>query len=413
MEEVKMNIPDGWEPKSIIELIKEKPKSKLKVSDATNYGEYPFFTSGEAILLHKNFLVENENIFLATGGLANVKYFKGKSAYSTDTYTVDTEDDYDTKYLYYNLLNILYYINSNYFLGSGLKHLQKKDFKAHQLIIPKSKTEQQKITQILTKVDEAIAKTENLITKYQRIKTGLMQDLLTKGIDKNGNIRNEETHQFKDSPLGRIPVEWDPTTIGGISQRLRSGVTPKGGSNVYQEEGIMLIRSQNVYSYGFKIDDVAFISDEINNRMLGSQLEKFDVLLNITGASIGRSTYVPDNFPKANVNQHVCSIRLQDTNVFKAMYVSTYLNSEFGQIQIEQYNAGSNREGINYTQIKEIRIPSFKDENEYEKFYNASENITSKVKNEQLKLEKLKSVKTGLMQDLLSGKKRVTHLLKE
>ena len=65
-----------------------------------------------------------------------------------------------------------------------------------------------------------------------------MQDLLTKGIDENGNIRNEETHEFKDSPLGRIPREWECLTIGDIAERLRSGVTPKGGSAVYQKEGI-------------------------------------------------------------------------------------------------------------------------------------------------------------------------------
>ena len=71
------------------------------------------------------------------------------------------------------------------------------------------KSEQTKIAEILSTVDQAIEQTEALIAKQQRIKTGLMQDLLTRGIDEDGNLRSEETHEFKDSPLGRIPVEWD------------------------------------------------------------------------------------------------------------------------------------------------------------------------------------------------------------
>ena len=74
--------------------------------------------------------------------------------------------------------------------------------------------EQAKIAEVLSTVDRAIEETEALIAKQQRIKTGLMQDLLTRGIDEHGNLRSEQTHEFKDSPLGRIPVEWDAIAFG-------------------------------------------------------------------------------------------------------------------------------------------------------------------------------------------------------
>lgn len=290
--------------------------------------------------------------------------------------------------------------------------------KAHPSVIKKRYfipeieiVEQKKIADIFSKMDKAISETEIIIAKYNRIKNGLIQDLLTKGIDEKGNVRSKETHKFKDSPFGKIPNEWTCKTINDISERLRSGVTPKGGSNVYQDEGIMLIRSQNVYPYGFKLNDVAYISDEINCRMIGSQLNENDVLLNITGASIGRATYVPDNFPKANVNQHVCSIRLKEPNSSKAIFLSVFLNSIYGQNQIYQNINGSNREGINYTQIKEIKFPYFNSDRELEIFVNMIFKINNKIENEEIKLSKLKSIKTGLMQDLLSGKKRVTHLI--
>ena len=68
-------------------------------------------------------------------------------------------------------------------------------------------------------MDRAIEQTEALIAKQQRIKTGLMQDLLTCGIDQHGNLRSEETHQFKDSPLGRIPVEWEVENLRIMPRR--------------------------------------------------------------------------------------------------------------------------------------------------------------------------------------------------
>jgi type I restriction enzyme S subunit len=318
------------------------------------------------------------------------------------------EQDLDLRFLSYLLSSVA----KNHVSYVGNPKLMNGVMAKISLQLPSNKKEQQKIAEIISKINKTIEQMEALIAKYQHIKTGLMQDLLTKGIDEHGNIRSEKTHEFKDSPLGRIPKEWDCLTIDSISERLRSGVTPKGGSSVYQKEGIMLIRSQNVYPYGFKLEDVAFISKEINNRMIGSELKVFDVLLNITGASIGRSTFVPHDFPRANVNQHVCSIRLKEPSIEKSTFLSSYLNSIYGQNQIMQNNAGSNREGINYTQIKGIRIPYFNNDKEFTELNKFVFKSSKKIEMDQIKLNKLQKLKKGLMQDLLSGKKRVTTLLK-
>lgn len=401
------HIPEGWKESELGAVIVEKAKSTIKVSDAANFGEFPFFTSGDSILLHDRKIIEGENLFLATGGVANIKYFDGEAAYSTDTFAISTNEEAKARYLYYYLLSKVGYINKNYFEGSGLKHLQKKDFRKHVFALPSSPNEQQKIASILSKLDEAITQTEQLIDKYKKIKKGLMHDLLTRGIDKQGNIRSEKTHKFKDSPLGRIPEEWECVTIGDIIEKLRSGVTPRGGSEIYQKEGIMFLRSQNIYPYGFELEDVAYISHAINNKMLGSELKELDVLLNITGASIGRSTYVPAGFPTANVNQHVCSIRIYNPSEEKSIFLSSFLNSVYGQNQIAQHNAGSNRQGLNYSQIKQIYIPDFKSDYELSNFkitINKIENTINQYKNN---LTKLQLKKSGLMNDLLTGKIRV------
>ena len=117
-----------------------------------------------------------------------------------------------------------------------------------------------------------------------------------------------------------------------MTNKVGSGVTPKGGAEIYLEEGIPLIRSQNVYNDGFQLKDVAYISNDIHENMSGSKVVQGDVLLNITGGSIGRSYYVSDEFDEANVNQHVCIIRPNDHIITE--FLHAFLISKIGQLQI-------------------------------------------------------------------------------
>ena len=82
--------------------------------------------------------------------------------------------------------------------------------------------EQAKIAEVLSTVDRAIEQTKALIAKHQRIRTGLMQDLLTRGVDEHGNLRSEQTHKFKDSPLERIPVEWEVRDLQSLLANVSS-----------------------------------------------------------------------------------------------------------------------------------------------------------------------------------------------
>lgn len=274
---------------------------------------------------------------------------------------------------------------------------------------PSSKKEQTRIAQILSKADEAIAQTEALIAKYQRIKTGLMQDLLTKGIDENGNVRSKDTHEFVVKNGIEVPKEWEVEKIEDITEYIGSGVTPKGGSDVYEYSGVMLIRSQNVLVGKFNFEDVAYISDNINKTMKRSEIKDLDVLLNITGASIGRSHFIPLNFPPANVNQHVCVLRIKNKTIEKSFFLSLFLNSALGQTQIKKLLGSSNREGLNYSQIREIKIalPCISNNDEFERIYKVLFKIDNLIISKEKSLSKLHSLKTGLMQDLLSGKVRI------
>lgn len=281
-----------------------------------------------------------------------------------------------------------------------------------QVLLPKLKSEQSKIAEILETVDRAIEQTEAILAKQQRIKTAFMQDLLRKGMDACGNIRSEETHTFKDSPFGRIPDEWDVRTIDELVTRVGSGITPKGGESVYQKDGVLFIRSQNVHFGNLVLDDVAYISEAIHKTMKSSEVFENDILLNITGASIGRSCYIKSLHSSANTNQHVCAIRLINANFYDAGYLSLVMESSIVQNQIKQFNAGGNREGLNYQQIRSFKIP-FPAASERKKIYDRLEHQNSVMDSHIKNLNKLRQLKTAIMQDLLTGKVRVTPLLNE
>jgi len=155
--------------------------------------------------------------------------------------------------------------------------------------------------------------------------------------------------------LPKLPETWIWTTIGELETFIGSGITPRGGKKVYRIEGIPFIRSQNVHSDGLHLENIAYVTPEMHAEMKRTHVRSNDVLLNITGASIGRSTYIPEGFGEANVNQHVCIIRTGWWII--PAYLSHFLNSTYGQDQIFATESGVTREGLNYTQVRSLWIP--------------------------------------------------------
>lgn len=139
--------------------------------------------------------------------------------------------------------------------------------------------------------------------------------------------------------------------IKDYTTKVGSGVTPRGGAETYLDEGIPLFRSQNVTNDGFLMDDIAFISEEVDESMKGTRVKPGDVLLNITGASIGRCYYTSEDFERGNVNQHVCIIRPKKNKV-KPDYLHYCIISDKGQQQIDLTQTGANREGLAVEDIK-------------------------------------------------------------
>ncbi|WP_445737985.1 restriction endonuclease subunit S [Mariniflexile sp.] len=148
--------------------------------------------------------------------------------------------------------------------------------------------------------------------------------------------------------------EWELKKIRNISSKINSGKTPLGGEAVYTSEGVLFIRSQNVNDNRLDIENAVFITEEINNEMKNSIVCPNDILLNITGASLGRSCVVPMDFKVGNVNQHVCIIRLIKNN--NPRFLQPYFTSNKGQNTFKSLQTGSGREGLNFESIKNQKV---------------------------------------------------------
>jgi type I restriction enzyme S subunit len=164
--------------------------------------------------------------------------------------------------------------------------------------------------------------------------------------------------RYKDSGvdwLGPVPVHWQVLRLSRLTSRIASGKTPLGGSETYVQDGVLFLRSQNVHDDGLRLDDVVYIADLVDESMASSRVFSGDILLNITGASIGRTCIVPPGFPRANVNQHVCAIRPIDPE--HAGFISWFLKSAQIKGQIDAVQEGAAREGLNFDQIEKFAIP--------------------------------------------------------
>ena len=324
----KVEIKSKYDLVRIGDYIVEKDKSKIKVMDAFPRGEkkYPFFTSGVTVLSFDQFIADNENILLSTGGNAVISYFKGEIAYSTDTFCISGKDEVCTKYLYHWLRKHTSFINSEMFKGVGLKHLQKNDLRSFPIPLP-PKTVQEKIIAEI----EAVEETEKTLQ------------------DKVESLRHDIS-AIINRPLGA------PMKLKEITSKIGSGATPKGGNSSYQSSGISLIRSQNIYDCSFVKKGLAFINESQAKKLDNVTVEKNDVLFNITGASIARCCIVPKEFLPARVNQHVSIIRTNDKALPK--YVQMVLVSNEYKSQLLQIGEGAtSRQAITKQQLEEFKIP--------------------------------------------------------
>ncbi len=211
---------------------------------------------------------------------------------------------------------------------------------------------------------------------------------------------------YKRTEIGMVPEDWRILKLEDYTTKIGSGITPRGGRKVYKKEGRPFVRSQNIGWGYLDLEDLVFIDERTHKSFDATELLEDDVLLNITGASIGRSAMVSDKIVGGNVNQHVCIIRtLKD--YIEPEYLNYFLISGSGQDQVASHQAGGNREGLNFGQIGKFKIPLPPTLEEQQAIAEALSDVDALIAELDVLIEKKQQVKKGAMQQLLTGKKRL------
>jgi type I restriction enzyme, S subunit len=322
-------------------------------------------------------------------------------AINQDLRALHIRPDFNTDYVVCAVNSIREQIE-NLSIGSTVKGISIDQLLAFEIGAPPL-PEQTKIAEILTTVDRAIEQTEALIAKQQRLKTGLMQDLLTRGIDARGNLRSESTHKFKDSPLGRIPVEWEVVTLDKIADVNRGKFThrPRNDPAFYGGEYPFIQTGDVTSNVGRRLRTY---SQTLNNR--GTRASKCfpkDTIAITIAANIADTSIldIPMYFPDSVVGAIVFE---PNDERFVELMIRRW------KPILESLAPQSAQRNINLDTLRPLLIPT-PTPDEQRRIGTFYEKMDSENERLEVSLQKLRALKTALMQDLLTGRIRVTALL--
>ena len=189
--------------------------------------------------------------------------------------------------------------------------------------------------------------------------------------------------------------EWEKCKLGELAVKVGSGSTPKGGNAVYTTSGHCFVRSQNVGMGHLILNDIAYIDESTHQKQKSTELRTNDVLLNITGASIGRTALATEEINGGNVNQHVCIIRTNG-NV-EPSYICDYIQTSKIQKYIQSLQTGGSREGLNFEQIRSfpINIPTVEEQVKIAKLLSL---INERIATQSKLIEDLKKLKSAIIE---------------
>ena len=291
----------------------------------------------------------------------------------------------DKNYLYYFLLDKRNVIGETDLHGSTMKHITKTNMEHLSFPLPPL-IEQQRIAAKIAQLFALLRKVESSTQQYAELQTLLKSrvlDLAMRGklVKQDPNdepasvllekIKAEKAELVKEKKIKKskplppitdeekpfdIPDSWEWVRLGDLTKKVGAGNTPKGGSksDVYVNNGVKFIREMNVYNDGLHSNGMVYIRPELAKKREGSAVYAKDILLNITGGSLGRTALIDDNFDLGNVNQHVLIIRNINTKIRKYMHL--FLCSSLAQNNIHNRAVGD-KAGFSATKTKNLVMP--------------------------------------------------------
>lgn len=389
-------VPNDWDflpLQNVFTLTSGKAKTKKNLTSKSQENPVPVF-GGNGIngYCSEAMLTESTVVIGRVGEYCGVVHLSPEISWMTDNalYVKKLNVGFDKSFIFYQLTHA---------------SLDKLRSKGGQPLISQTPIyelslgfppfpEQQKIAKILTSVDEVIEKTQAQIDKLKDLKTGMMQELLTNGIGHT---------EFKDSPVGRIPAEWEVQSLDELSSFITSG--SRGWAQYYSESGAIFIRIGNLTRehINFRFKDTIYVTPPNSAEGKRTLVQTGDVLISIT-ADLGVIAVVNDDIGEAYVNQHVSLVRLNDSKISR--WVGHFLSFEDSQKQFTANNDSGAKAGLNLTAIRNTQVALPKP-NEMQEIVDSLDSIDSTISMKRKKLVKASDTKKALMQDLLTGKVRV------
>jgi type I restriction enzyme S subunit len=366
----------GWEIKKLGDVCYSKSSNVSQNQLTTEVGEYPIF--GASCLIKNVSFYHREKPYLSIvkdgSGFGRITKMDAFTSVIGTLQYILPNDDIDLDYLNYSLMSVDF---KKYVQGAAIPHIYFKDYKSEPFLwmpLP----EQQRIVAILDEAFVAIAKAKSNAEQNLKNAKELFESYL-QGVFENGN--------------------WEKKPLKELTLKIGSGATPRGGQENYKSEGISLVRSMNVHDWEFRERNLAFIDEKQAKELDGVTLQEYDVLLNITGASVARCCVFPKEYLPARVNQHVSIIRPKK-DILDARFLNLLLTSKPYKDQLlftgEQ---GATRQAITKAQIEtfQVAFPSLKEQNE----------IVKKLDNIILETNKLETIYQQKINDLEELKKSV------
>ena len=395
-------IPDGWSKNTIDECCEILDSQRVPINSeerAKRKGDYPYYGANGVQGYIDDYIFEGDSILLAEDGgnfdqyadRPIAQWVTGKFWVNNHAHILRAKDNATDKWIFYSLVhkNILKNIN-----GGTRAKLNQSDLKEIEILLSPL-PEQKKIASILTSVDEVIENTQKQIDKLQDLKKATMNELLTKGIGHT---------EFKDSELGRIPKSWEVVNFQELIHSSNQGVNTTTEKVTYSDNGTKACRSNNIQENYFDWSDEKFVDQDTYARLSEKVKPQMnDVLYCNIGSNLGASTVVMVSEPFM-VTWNVLRIT-PNHRVIMPHFLCYSLNS--ARQKLRDFATESTMPFISSKALSKFkfRIPPI---SEQEKISIAIDTIYSLIEFQKQKLSQTQSLKKSLMQDLLTGKVRVT-----
>ncbi len=397
--------------------IEELPKSTLPAGLAKSGGQYPFFCSSTEVKSCDRWLLDAPAILMGTGGVATVHLGQGQFAYSTDTWAFRPSGKRTkVSFLFRQLEHLLPKIDHLGFEGSGLRHLQKSFIRNLRLLLP-DEDQQGKIVEVLDTLDAAIRGTEAVVAKLRAMKQGLLHDLLTRGIDANGDLRPpqpEAPHLYHQTPLGWLPKEWGTSKLPNLAMSNRPVIrTGPFGSSLkgehWREVGRPVITIGSFGDSSFIVEELLFIDEKKARGMLEYEVHPGDLVFSRV-ADVGRSLVVTEEQAGWIMSSNLMRISVEPRKLIPTLLHAQLRYSARLRKQMSQLVNSAGRDVANSAVLLALDfvVPSQEEQQQIDDAIAASDGTLA---NEERKLDKLRLQKSGLMDDLLTGRVPVTPLL--